>query len=125
MPDYEHPHRAEADIRSDVQVGRILYNTLRTAHRAGEHVAPAVAPSTREVAADLIAHTLATGNVPAITDATQTWSKRSSTRSVSAHTSPPNPLPLSLCARSHDPRIGTADAPPWGIPGTATAAPDR
>lgn len=70
VPDYEHPHRAEADIRSDVQVGRILYNTLRTAHRAGEYVAPAVAPSTREVAADLIAHTLATGNVPAITDAT-------------------------------------------------------
>lgn len=69
-PGYEHPHRAEVDLSNDVQVGRIIYDMLRTAHRARTLSAPIPDPEDRQYVEALLDHTLATGEVPAVTEAT-------------------------------------------------------
>lgn len=70
VPGYEHPHRAEVDLDHDVQVGRVIYDMLRMAHRAGMLSAPAVDMDARQHAEALVEHTLSTGDVPAVIDAT-------------------------------------------------------
>ncbi len=70
VPGYEHPHRAAIDLHNDVQVGRIVYDMLRTAHRARTLTAPMPADDTRQHAQSLLEQTLSTGVVPAVPEVT-------------------------------------------------------
>lgn len=70
VPDYEHPHRAGIDLLHDVQVGRIAYDMMRTAHRANTLTAPVTDAFARVQAEGLLEYTLNTGKVPAVAGVT-------------------------------------------------------
>lgn len=70
VPNYEHPHRAEIDLRNDVQVGRIIFDMLRAGHRVITGTAPVIPTDAREQAEHLLETSLCSGQTPGVPNPT-------------------------------------------------------
>lgn len=66
VPRYEHPHRADIDLQNDVEVGRIVFDMLRQAHRAMTGTAPTSSDTALAQAQQLLEETRQEGRAPAV-----------------------------------------------------------